>query len=88
MQFVRDIYTARHAAGRPVISFEFFPQNTDEGDHNLLEKTIPALLQTLLEIYMLHRTLDDLADHLAVQPALVRPACGGILQLPQPHPML
>jgi methylenetetrahydrofolate reductase (NADPH) len=46
MQFVRDIYTARRAAGRPVISFEFFPPKTDEGDRNLLDKTLPALLQT------------------------------------------
>jgi methylenetetrahydrofolate reductase (NADPH) len=46
MQFIRDIYAARRPAGRPVISFEFFPPKTDEGDRNLLEKTIPALLQT------------------------------------------
>jgi len=46
MQFVRDIYSARRGAGRPVISFEFFPPKTDERDRNLLEKTIPALLQT------------------------------------------
>src|ERR1700689_1130762 len=45
MQFVRDIYTARRAANRPVISFEFFPPKTEEGDRNLLEKTIPALLR-------------------------------------------
>src|ERR1035438_3613501 len=45
MQFIRDIYTAKHAAGRPVISFEFFPPKTGEGDRNLLEKQIPALLQ-------------------------------------------
>jgi methylenetetrahydrofolate reductase (NADPH) len=45
MQFIRDIYTAKPAAGRPVISFEFFPPKTDEGDRNLLEKQIPALLQ-------------------------------------------
>ncbi len=44
MQFVRDIYTARRAANRPVISFEFFPPKTDEGDRTLLEKTIPALM--------------------------------------------
>lgn len=31
-------------AGRPVISFEFFPPKTDEGDRNLLEKTLPALM--------------------------------------------
>src|SRR5215470_16341799 len=46
MQSVTDIYAAKAAAGKPVISFEFFPPKTDEGDHNLLEKTIPALLAT------------------------------------------
>jgi len=46
MQFIRDIYAARPAAGRPVISLEFFPPKTDEGERNLLDKTIPALLQT------------------------------------------
>ena len=45
MQFIRDIYAAKRAAGRPVISFEFFPPRTDEGGRNLLEKHIPALLQ-------------------------------------------
>jgi methylenetetrahydrofolate reductase (NADPH) len=45
MQFVRDIYAAKRAAGQPVISFEFFPPRTPEGDCNLLEKTIPALGQ-------------------------------------------
>jgi methylenetetrahydrofolate reductase (NADPH) len=43
MQFIRDILAAKRAAGKPVISFEFFPPKTPEGDHNLLEKTIPAL---------------------------------------------
>jgi methylenetetrahydrofolate reductase (NADH) len=33
------------ARRRPVISFEFFPPRTDEGQSNLLEKHIPALLQ-------------------------------------------
>src|ERR1017187_1509669 len=46
MQLVRDIYAAKRAVGRPVISFEFFPPKTNEGDLNLLEKTIPALGQT------------------------------------------
>jgi methylenetetrahydrofolate reductase (NADPH) len=44
MQFIRDIHTARKRENRPVISFEFFPPRTDEGDRNLLEKTIPALM--------------------------------------------
>jgi methylenetetrahydrofolate reductase (NADPH) len=46
MEFIRDIYAAKRAANQPVISFEFFPPKTDEGDRNLLEKSIPALLQT------------------------------------------
>jgi methylenetetrahydrofolate reductase (NADPH) len=45
MQFIRDIYAARKAAGRPVISFEFFPTKREEGEQNLLQKTIPALLE-------------------------------------------
>jgi len=45
-ELVRDIYAAKIASGKPVISFEFFPPKTEEGDRNLLEKTIPTLLQT------------------------------------------
>jgi len=45
MQLIRDIYAASGAAKRPVISFEFFPPKTGEGEQNLLEKHIPALLQ-------------------------------------------
>ena len=44
MQFIRDIYSARQATGRPVISIEFFPSKTAEGEQNLLQKTLPALL--------------------------------------------
>lgn len=44
MEFIRDIYDARRAAGKPVVSYEFFPPKTEEGDRTLLEKTIPALL--------------------------------------------
>jgi len=42
MQFIRDIYAANGRANRPVISFEFFPPKTGDGDRNLLEKHIPA----------------------------------------------
>jgi methylenetetrahydrofolate reductase (NADPH) len=43
IQFIRDIFeNARHAR-RPVVSFEFFPTKTPEGERALLEKTIPAL---------------------------------------------
>jgi methylenetetrahydrofolate reductase (NADPH) len=44
MQFIRDIHNAKRGKA-PVISFEFFPPKTEEGDRNLLEKTIPALMQ-------------------------------------------
>jgi len=44
MQFIRDIYAEKMAASQPVISFEFFPPKTDEGERALLEKHIPALL--------------------------------------------
>jgi len=43
VQFIRDIHAAQQGK-RPVISFEFFPPKTEEGDRNLLEKTIPALM--------------------------------------------
>ena len=46
MQFIRDILKAKMAARHPAISFEFFPPKTEEGDRNLLERQIPALLAT------------------------------------------
>ena len=45
MQFIRDIYAAKRVSRQPVVSFEFFPPKTDEGDRNLLERQIPALLE-------------------------------------------
>src|SRR6266496_1180694 len=45
MQFIGDLYLARHLSKRPVISLEFFPPKTPEGDRALLEKHIPALMQ-------------------------------------------
>jgi methylenetetrahydrofolate reductase (NADPH) len=45
MQFIRDIHEVKRKLNKPVISFEFFPPKTEEGDGNLLEKTIPALLR-------------------------------------------
>jgi methylenetetrahydrofolate reductase (NADPH) len=44
MQFIRDIFAAGKLGNYPVISFEFFPPKTEEGDRNLLEKTLPALM--------------------------------------------
>jgi methylenetetrahydrofolate reductase (NADPH) len=43
--FIRDIFATSRIARRPVVSFEFFPTKTEEGERALLEKTIPALRQ-------------------------------------------
>jgi hypothetical protein len=42
-------------------------------------------LQALLEIYLLHRTIDEWGNHLAAETALVRPACEGVPGLLQPQ---
>ncbi|MDR3377148.1 MAG: methylenetetrahydrofolate reductase [NAD(P)H] [Verrucomicrobiae bacterium] len=44
MRSIREIYAEKMAARKPVISFEFFPPKTVEGDAALLEKQVPALL--------------------------------------------
>jgi methylenetetrahydrofolate reductase (NADPH) len=46
MHLIRDIYAARSDHERPVISFEFFPPKTEEGDRVLMERVVPELLQT------------------------------------------
>ena len=43
IQYIRDIYSTARQTQRPVVSFEFFPTKTDEGERALLDKTIPAL---------------------------------------------
>ena len=43
IEYIRDIFSAARQTQRPVVSFEFFPTKTDEGERTLLEKTIPAL---------------------------------------------
>lgn len=40
---IRDLYATKAAAGRPVVSFEFFPPKTEEGERNFFEKTLPQL---------------------------------------------
>jgi len=45
VKYIRDILAAQATATRPVVSFEFFPPKTEEGQRALLEKQIPALLQ-------------------------------------------
>ncbi len=46
MHLIRDIYAAKRKERKPVISLEFFPPKTDEGDKALLEKHLPALMKT------------------------------------------
>jgi len=43
MRLIRDIFAEAREAGRAVISCEFFPTKTPEGERSLLEKTIPRL---------------------------------------------
>jgi methylenetetrahydrofolate reductase (NADPH) len=43
MRLIRDIYAECAKTRKPVVSFEFFPPKTEEGDRALLGKTIPAL---------------------------------------------
>ena len=43
MRFIRDIHAAHPPGKRPVISFEFSPPRTPEGDKVLFEKTLPEL---------------------------------------------
>ena len=45
MRFIRDIFADAGRERRPVVSFEFFPTKTPEGERTLLEKTIPELGQ-------------------------------------------
>jgi methylenetetrahydrofolate reductase (NADH) len=43
IRYIRDIFADARSARRPVVSFEFFPTKTEEGERTLLETTIPAL---------------------------------------------
>lgn len=43
IRFIHDLLAAAQVEGRPVVSFEFFPTKTAEGERALLEETIPAL---------------------------------------------
>jgi methylenetetrahydrofolate reductase (NADPH) len=40
---IRDLYAAKRATGRPVVSFEFFPPKTEDGERNFFGKTLPQL---------------------------------------------
>jgi methylenetetrahydrofolate reductase (NADPH) len=47
IQYIRDIFETAQVTGRPVVSFEFFPTKTVEGERALMERTIPALRELL-----------------------------------------
>lgn len=44
ISLIHDLHVAAQAAGKPAVSIEFFPPKTEEGERNLFEKTLPALL--------------------------------------------
>ncbi len=44
ISLIHDLHAAAKRRGKPAISLEFFPPKTDEGDRNLFEKTLPALM--------------------------------------------
>jgi hypothetical protein len=68
------------------VSVAFLKGCFDTLGRSALLPSTDAELQALLEIYLLHRLVDELSNHLAVEPALVRPACEGILRLLQRRP--
>jgi len=43
LEYLRDIYSANRAAGKPVLSMEFFPPKTEDGEQKFFQKTVPAL---------------------------------------------
>lgn len=44
MQSIHEIHRAHEQSGTPALSFEFFPPKTDDGERNLFERTLPALM--------------------------------------------
>ena len=45
MRRIPEIYAAKRAAGRPVISIEFYPPKTPAGDESLFERVLPRLAE-------------------------------------------
>src|SRR5262249_15268380 len=43
IELIRGIFERARVFDRPVLSFEFFPTKTDDGERALWEKTLPAL---------------------------------------------
>ena len=51
MRRIPDIYAAGRKAGRPVISVEFFPPKTPEGETGLFERVLPRLAAVRPDFY-------------------------------------
>ena len=45
VQRIPDIYAAKRAAGHPVISVEFFPPKTPQGNESLFDRVLPRLAE-------------------------------------------
>ena len=45
MESIRDIYAKRSPGDRLVISLEFFPTKTEQGEVTLFSKTLPKLME-------------------------------------------
>jgi methylenetetrahydrofolate reductase (NADPH) len=43
MRLIREIHAQKAARAEPVISFEFFPPKTEEGERTFLSRTVPTL---------------------------------------------
>ena len=43
-RLIREIYAQKRAAGRPVVSIEFFPPKTPQGEESLFERALPRLI--------------------------------------------
>ena len=82
----RDVLVPWATYWRRWVSVTFLKGYLDALGHSNLLPSSDETLQALLEIHVLDRLLDELGDHLVAGPALVKPACEGILQLLQPRP--
>ncbi|MCY4601456.1 MAG: methylenetetrahydrofolate reductase [Acidobacteria bacterium] len=51
MRRIPEIYAEKRAAGRPVISVEFFPPKTPQGDVSLFERVLPRLAAVRPDFY-------------------------------------
>lgn len=45
VKLIRDILAVGVASGKPVVSFEFFPPKTEEGERVLFQETLPELMK-------------------------------------------